>query len=276
MQQKAPMMNSSKKRNGFLKTLLCLGVGMVVWLAQPRTALAAIEETFDVLQIGTHTYKNVTVTTKAKNYVFILHSTGMTNVKVADLPSDIRDKLGYNATTAANAGKSGTAAASTWAKKTMASIQVPQLKQLEQLWNKQGPSSLTKTSLNSTQLMLVLAGAALIYILLTCCYSLICKNAGKPAGAMIWVPVVQLIPLLRAAGMSGWWFVGFLLPVINLVGWVLWCFKIAKACGKGAGVGLLLLLPVTSFFALLYLAFSGATATKKEEPKVEIMSLEVA
>src|SRR5258708_34754588 len=227
MQQKGTMMNSSKKRNGFLKTLLCLGVGMAAWLAQPRIALAANEETFDVIQIGTRTYQNVTVTTKAKNYVFILHSTGMTNVKVADLPPELREKLGYNAV--ADGAKRKTASASAWAKKTMASIQVPQIKQLELMWSKQGPSSLTRASLNSSQVMLLLGGAALLYVLLSCCYSLICKNSGKPAGAMIWIPVVQLIPLLRAAGMSGLWFVRVLLPVVNLLCWVICCFKIAQA-----------------------------------------------
>src|SRR5258708_17464029 len=105
MQQKGPMMNSSKKRNGFLKTLLCLGGGMAAWLAHPRSALAANEETFDVLQIGTRTYKNVTVTTKAKNYVFILHSTGMANVNVTDLTPALREKLGYNAIASSDEAK---------------------------------------------------------------------------------------------------------------------------------------------------------------------------
>jgi hypothetical protein len=67
-----------------------------------------------------------------------------------------------------------------------------------------------------------------------------------------------------------------LLPVLNIVPFVIWCFRIAKNCGKGAGVGWLLMLPVTGFFAVLYLAFSGAAAPKTEEPKVEIMTLEVA
>src|SRR5258707_5348163 len=116
MQQNGQMTNSSKKCGCILKTLLFIGVGMGMWLAQPRTALAANEETFDMLQIGTRTYKNVTITTKAKNYVFILHSTGMTNVKVTDLPPDLREKLGYNAV--ANTGKGGSAAATAWAKKT--------------------------------------------------------------------------------------------------------------------------------------------------------------
>ena len=70
-------------------------MALAVLLMQPAESAAAVEETFDVLQIGTKTYKNVTVTTKAKNYIFILHSAGMTNIKIAELPPDLREKLGY-------------------------------------------------------------------------------------------------------------------------------------------------------------------------------------
>src|SRR5258708_31710129 len=142
----------------------------------------------------------------------------MTNIKVTALPPDMREKLGYNAVPAANGGKSGSAAASAWAKKTISSIQVPQLKQLEQVWQHNAPAGMTSARLNSTQVMLVLGGFVLLYLLMSCCYALICKNAGKPAGAMIWIPVVQLIPLLAGAGMAGWWSGGFLRPGINRLG----------------------------------------------------------
>ena len=77
---------------GIVLTLIWLGVGIVSLL--PQTA-SATEETFDTLQVGTHVFTNVTVTTKAKNYIFIHHSTGMENIKVADLPDEIRDQLSY-------------------------------------------------------------------------------------------------------------------------------------------------------------------------------------
>src|SRR5678816_4794064 len=50
---------------------------------------------FDVLQIGTETLSNVTVTTTNKDYVFLLHSKGMANYKVSNLPPDVLKKLGY-------------------------------------------------------------------------------------------------------------------------------------------------------------------------------------
>ena len=57
----------------------------------------AAEDKFDVLQIGTQTYSNVTVTTKAKSYIFLIHAAGMTSIKVSQLPPDLQEKLGYGA-----------------------------------------------------------------------------------------------------------------------------------------------------------------------------------
>src|SRR6266404_5763986 len=97
-------------------------------LALPRTSSAATEDRFNVLQIGTHTYQNVTVTTKAKNYIFILHSAGMTNLKVAELPDELLEKLGY---AAASAPKVQTNAAAVWARQAVAKIETPQVKQMQ-------------------------------------------------------------------------------------------------------------------------------------------------
>ena len=79
-------------RTCILSRLIILGLagGMM----RPGLTWASTEETFDVLEIGTHTYKNVTVTTKAKNQIFIMHSAGMSTIKVVDIPPELLAKLG--------------------------------------------------------------------------------------------------------------------------------------------------------------------------------------
>ena len=81
-----------------------LWLGLAALLMRPLGVVGATEETFDVLQIGTRTYTNVTVTTKAKNYIFILHAAGMASIKVSELPPDLQEKLGYG-TAAASKGR---------------------------------------------------------------------------------------------------------------------------------------------------------------------------
>jgi hypothetical protein len=102
----------------------------------------------------------------------------------------------------------------------------------------------------------------------TCC-SLICKKTGHPGGLVVWLPVFQMIPLFRAAGMSRWWFLAMFVPLLNLVGQVLWCVKITQARGKGFLTAVMLILPVTNILAFLYLALSNGHA--KEENAFELV-----
>ena len=249
----------------------------LIALGQPA-AMSAVEETFDVLQVGTRTYTNVIVTTKAKTYIFLLHSSGMDNIKVADLPPDVRQKLGY--VDAAKA-KAGTNSASAWATKTIARMETPQVKEvkrrMEERWRASFPTgSPTWASIDKKIFGLVLGVALLFYVFFSYCCRLICQKAGTKPGVMVWLPILQHFPMLRAADMSCWWFLAYFVPVLNLVVAILWCFKIAKARGKTAWVGLFLLLPIIHLFAFLYLAFSGGAPEKEAPPRrrVEIMTLE--
>src|SRR5216684_6488010 len=105
-------MNLRNSKRNFASRLLVLSfVSFLIW---PMVSTAAIEQTFDLLQIGTHTYRNVTVTTKSKNYIFIMHSTGMENIKLTELPPDIRAELGYSADS--QTAKSGSTSLSSWTK----------------------------------------------------------------------------------------------------------------------------------------------------------------
>jgi hypothetical protein len=132
--------------------------------------------------------------------------------------------------------------------------------------------------LTSPRLIWAVLGIALVVYLFHCyCCMLICQKTGNPPGLLVWVPVLQLLPLLRAAGMSGWWFLAYCVPGLNIVAQILWCLNIAKARGMTVWFGVLLLLPVTNLLAFLYLAFSeGPPAEEEGEPGPKIMTLEAA
>ncbi len=242
----------------------------------PKTAFA-VEETFPTLQLGTHVYTNVTVTTKAKTYIFIHHSAGMENIKVADLPEDIRIQLGY-VPEVTKAQK-----ASNWAKEKIGDVHIGQVNAAElkdpKIWREQSAVVIEKArSLDRRLCGAILGGLLLLYLFKCFCFMLICKKAGTDPGILIWVPFFQIFPLLRAARMSAWWVLAFILVVPGFIGGITWCFKIAEARGKSAFVGLLLLLPVTNFFAFLYLAFSDGVpepqAPKEDNRTSHLMTLE--
>src|SRR5258708_11971663 len=118
-------MKTSRARNAVVGRWF--GIVLFISLLSPSAVNASLEQTFDVFLVGTAKYRNVTVTTKNKNYVFILHSTRMTNIKVADLSPELRTKLAYedHAATQVN-----TNTPAVWAKQTISKLDVPQVKNL--------------------------------------------------------------------------------------------------------------------------------------------------
>jgi hypothetical protein len=250
-------------------------LGVAAALMGSGKSMATTEETFDVLQIGTHTYRNVTVTTKAKSQIFILHSAGMSTIKVADLSPELQAQLGYTAKPGASGANGGHSTLATFTKQTITQMKAPQIKELQKQWRASAPAGLATVELTPNLMLNVGIVLFLLYLLMCYCSMLICRKSGHPPGALVWIPVLQLIPLLRAAQMSPAWILAFFVPVLNVVAQIVWSFSISKARGKSAWVGFFLLLPITSLIAYLYLALSDGSAPK-EERVVEMMTLETA
>ncbi len=252
-------------------------VTLVAFYCFPLTS-RALDDTFPVLQVGTHTYTNVTVTTKAKNYIFILHSTGMVNIKVADLPPDLQERLGYHIDPPKPPPAQNAKAI---AKQALAKVETPAVKaaeaQVVDAWRANIASHLpAKEAFTPTVLGIVFGGLLLVHLLFSYCCQSICIKAGGQPGALVWLPVFQLIPMLRAASMSRWWFLLCLIPIINVLPYIIWTVKIVHARSLNALVTISLLLPGLSFFGFLLLAFAGAPPAKEEKKGVEIMTLEAA
>jgi hypothetical protein len=80
-------------------------------------------------------------------------------------------------------------------------------------------------------------------------------KAGQPGWAAI-IPIYNTWVLLKVAGKPGWWIILFLIPLVNIVTWILVCVGMANRFGHGGGFGVgLMLLP---FIFLPMLAFSDS------------------
>jgi hypothetical protein len=132
----------------------------------------------------------------------------------------------------------------------------------------------TFVAANPKIICIVLGGVAGLYIFASICFWLICRKTHIAPGPLVWVPILQLIPLLRAANMPRVWFFAYFVPVLNIVALILWCIKIVRTRGKSPWVAFLLVLPVINFFAFLYLAFSRSAPVQIE--RHEILALETA
>jgi hypothetical protein len=236
---------------------------LLLFLSQ--NAFGASEETtFKALQVGDRTYQNVKVTTKAKSFIIIQHSGGITSIKVSDLPADALEKLGYAPKVPKKRVKTAAMLASIAVPRTEMVIKPVQAK-LSEGWHRMAETSNKYvTKVTRTQVIIAAAMAVVGYFWFSYCCLLICQKTGFEPGIWVWLPLVQTLPMLRAACMSPWWSLALLVPGLNLAAYVIWCFKIVEARQKTLPLAILLLLPVTNCLAFMFLAFSNAPSGEKE------------
>lgn len=82
------------------------------------------------------------------------------------------------------------------------------------------------------------------------------EKAGQPGWGAI-IPIYHTYLLLKIAGRPGWWLILLLIPLVNVVIWLLVSIDIAKSFGKSAAWGVIMLF-LLSGLGFLILGFSDA------------------
>ena len=102
-----------------------------------------------------------------------------------------------------------------------------------------------------------------ISILVLAAFWKIFVKAGKPGWAAI-IPIYNLVVYLQIVNRPIWWIVLLLIPVVNIVVWIVLTNDLAKAFGKGVGwtVGLLFL----GFIFYPILGFGGDPYVGRQAP----------
>src|ERR1043166_3662093 len=160
-----------------LKVVSHYGKSTFVWLVASLfvgvcAASAATEETFGTLQIGSQMYQNVTVTTKAKTYIVLMHAMGMNTVKVKELSPELRVKLGYPLVLEPDAPKHQENPLTTWTKNTISKAG------MEKKWRAYAPTGLATIELTTNLIFALYICGALFYFLMCYCGMLICEKSG--------------------------------------------------------------------------------------------------
>lgn len=230
--------------------------GLLLALNAVGTPCQALDETFALIQTKTAMYSNVTVTTKTKDYIVMQFSGGLVSLKPAELTEESYRVLGYGQKKAS--GSSFTIAA-----KARALVESLPTKKIEAALGKFTITGETPLTINAVTIG---ASLALVHLIFSFCAMRICQKVGNPGGIAVWLPIIQLSPIYRAAKMSPAWLLALIIPVLNVWAHILWSVKISKARGKGFVTALFLIFPITFPFAFLYLA--SASENSKAEAEV--------
>jgi hypothetical protein len=103
---------------------------------------------------------------------------------------------------------------------------------------------------------LIFVFALALYVFYCFCLKRICEKCGVNPGVLIWIPIVQLIPMLQIAGMATWMLILFFIPFVNLVVLVMMWAKVCSARGKSPWLVIMVFIPFVNICFIPYLAFS--------------------
>ena len=117
-------------------------------------------------------------------------------------------------------------------------------------------SSAATVGLGLIFLLFIFAIGLAVYVFFCFCYKRICEKTGHQPGVLIWIPIVQLIPLLRVARMAEWMIILLLIPLVNIVVFVMMWTKICQARGKSPWLVILIFVPIANLVFIPYLAFA--------------------
>lgn len=71
-----------------------------------------------------------------------------------------------------------------------------------------------------------------------------------------WIPILNLYLMCKIADKPGWWLILFLIPLVNIVIFIIVGMAIAQKRGKPSWLGIVWIIPVVGLIVPGYLAFT--------------------
>ena len=97
---------------------------------------------------------------------------------------------------------------------------------------------------------------AVIYVYMALTLMTIATKTNTPNGWLAWIPIANLFLMFNIAGKPAWWFVLCLIPLVNIVIFIIIWMAIAEARHKPNWWGILMIVPVVGLIVPAYLAWS--------------------
>ena len=113
----------------------------------------------------------------------------------------------------------------------------------------------SSSPMGAVAILFVLVFCLAIYVFYCYCLKRIVEKCGGEPGALIWIPVLQMIPMFQCAKMNPWLTLLTLVPLANLVVVIMLWINLLKVLGRDPLMVLVVLL--LGFIYIPYLAFSS-------------------
>jgi hypothetical protein len=98
--------------------------------------------------------------------------------------------------------------------------------------------------------------ALAFYVYFALCLQTIAKKTNTENAWLAWIPIVNIVLMLNIAKKPLWWIILCLIPLVNIIIFIIVWMAIAEARGKPNWWGILLIVPVVGIIVPGYLAFS--------------------
>jgi hypothetical protein len=97
---------------------------------------------------------------------------------------------------------------------------------------------------------------AVLYVYMSLALMTIATKTNTQNGWLAWIPIANLFLMLNIAQKPAWWFILFLIPLVNIVIFIIIWMAIAEARHKPNWWGILMIVPVVGIVVPAYLAWS--------------------
>jgi len=99
-------------------------------------------------------------------------------------------------------------------------------------------------------------GGLIVYVYVAYCFMTIANKTGTPNSWFAWIPILNLVLILQIAKKPVWWLILLLIPLVNIIIYIITLVGVCEARDKSPWLTVALLLPVVNLAAMGYLAFA--------------------
>lgn len=101
------------------------------------------------------------------------------------------------------------------------------------------------------------------YVYMSFCVYRIAQKTNTPDAWFSWIPILNIILTIRIAKKPAWWIFWFIIPLANIIAYVLVWMGILRTLRKREWLGILMIISPFNLLIPGYLAFSGSIKARQ-------------